>query len=296
MSTRRIDFSSDPNFVPTLLIVFCSMLFGLVPVFAKTLVEGGLAPPVVAFFRYGATALVMLPMLDLRRRSRSTTLIGIGTGAILGLGWIGYVAALDGGAVATVGVLYMTYPLFTLAVGLLLFGERPARVSILAGCLILFAAFLAVGTDGSLTPRQTVMALFAPLTFGIAINALTHKLAAIPPLARMASVTLGSSLCLIPLVASYPIAEITPTGAQWLHVLALAVLTALLPQYLYSVNAPKVGAARAAMAGSAELPTAFVMGWLFFGETIGVFQILAGGLVLTAICISPARPPAVKPR
>ncbi len=42
------------------------------------------------------------------------------------------------------------------------------------------------------------------------------------------------------------------------------------------------------MAGSVELPTMFIIGFMVFGESIGMIQILSGLLVMTAIVITPA--------
>ncbi len=41
----------------------------------------------------------------------------------MGIGWIGYVTALEKLPASTVGVLYMTYPVFTLATAWAVFGE-----------------------------------------------------------------------------------------------------------------------------------------------------------------------------
>ena len=67
-----------------------------------------------------------------------------------------------------------------------------------------------------------------------------------------------------------------------------AFFTALIPQYLYSTLASIIGPARLAMAGSFELPTMFLIGFMVFGESIGIIQILSAVLVMTAILITPA--------
>jgi drug/metabolite transporter (DMT)-like permease len=58
---------------------------------------------------------------------------------------------------------------------------------------------------------------------------------------------------------------------------------------LYSAAAHRVVAAGAAMAGSAELPTVFVIGAVFFGEGIGAGQLVAAGIIGLAIAMTTVR-------
>lgn len=74
-------------------------------------------------------------------------------------------------------------------------------------------------------------------------------------------------------------------------IVGIGLATALIPQLLYVSAAPFVGSARAAAAGAIDLPTVFVIGWLAFGESIGVPQLLGGALVITAVLITPSRQP-----
>src|SRR5690606_32647131 len=116
---------------------------GLVPYFARSLTEAGIAPPAVAFFRYMFPAVAFLPFLRLRGAMGRASLWGYCAGFCVGLGWVGYVRALDLMPVSAAGVLYMTYPLFTLVIGWALFADRPPGRAVLGGAMILVAAALA---------------------------------------------------------------------------------------------------------------------------------------------------------
>jgi drug/metabolite transporter (DMT)-like permease len=275
------------------MIALAALGFGLVPFFAKSLGDAGMPAPMVAFCRYFVAATALAPFLKLGRAGRTTTAWGILAGAMMALGWISYVEALKTVPVAVIGVLYMTYPVFTLAVAWIWFRDRPAGRSILAAALILGAAALAMSPASVGAGALPIMALSlaAPLSFGIAINILTSKLIHVPPISRIACVSVGAALGLAPLIAALevkPVLEIA--AAHWRLVVGLSLVTALVPQLLYSVYAPRIGAARAAMAGSVELPTMFLIGWFGFGEDIGPTHLVAAGLVLVAIVITPARP------
>ena len=69
----------------------------------------------------------------------------------------------------------------------------------------------------------------------------------------------------------------------------IALLTAVGPQWMYSAAAPNVGPARAAVAGSVELPMMFLVGYAWFGEELTVRQGIAGLLVLAAVLLVPSR-------
>lgn len=272
-----------------------SIGFGLVPLFARSLTDAGIAPPAVAFFRYTFAAVAFLPFLKLRGEAGKATLWGYCTGFGVGLGWVGYVKALTVLPVSVAGVFYMTYPLFTLIIGWLVFRDPPGRRSMLGALMIVGAAALAAKSAeelGTLTLTAVLLAFSAPLAFGLSINVLVRKQAMLPPLSRMSAFALGSSTGLLPLIATYPRAAVLPaTPDQWALVVALGFIAALLPQLIYTTFVPKIGGAKAAALGSIELPTMFAVGFFAFGEAIGLREVLAAALVLTAIVLTPSRKP-----
>jgi drug/metabolite transporter (DMT)-like permease len=276
----------------TVLVVLAAIGFGTVPFFAKGLSDAGLPAHAIALSRYALTAMVLLPFLRFRHGLWRATLWGMAAGVGLGLGWIGYVRALEYAPVSTVGVVYMTYPIFTLAIAWAFFGESPGRRASIAAIMILAAAALAM-SPAAISREQIpalVLSLAAPLAFGVAINLLTRKLIVLRPLSRMACVTLGSVLGLLPMFAGSDVVGAAQTiFAEWWLVAGLALATALIPQLIYTVNAPVIGSARTAMAGSIELPTMFAVGWLAFAEPIGAIQMIAGAIVVGAIALTPPR-------
>ena len=295
MSPQPVLTRTDPGeWIWLMLLLLAAVCFGIVPVFARALTEAGMAPEAVAFWRFALTALVGLPFLRLGRADRRWTLRGVGAGAAVGLGWIGYVEALEAMPVATAGVIYMTYPLFTLAFAWMLFAQRPGARALAAGGMVLAAAAIAIGPTGLAFggPGAVAAAFLAPMTFGLAIVVIVGWLVHMPAGARLATVSLGAVVGLAPLVAELPAAAILPGPGGWGTLLGIAVVTALVPQALYVVAAPRVGAARAAMTGSFELPTMFLAGWALFGEALGPGELAAGALVIAAILMTPpVRPP-----
>lgn len=273
-------------------VLFASICFGFVPYFSRGLTDQGLAPYAVAFYRYILAAIILLPALLMHRLKWREIIWGMVAGAVMGLGWVGYVTALETVPASTVGVLYMTYPVFTIVIAWALFGDQPTRRSLVAAGMIVIAAIIA-GSPASVAPDQIptlIVSLAAPFGFGFGICVLVHRLARIAPLARIASISLGSVIGLAPLILSSEVGEILPKGGNdWFLIIGIGLVTALIPQLIYTVCSPVIGATRTAVIGSIELPTMFAVGVLAFGEVITGAQAVACGLVLGAIALTQSR-------
>lgn len=273
-------------------VFVASVCFGLVPYFGRSLTEQGMAPFAVAFYRYVLAAIVLLPILLRQVKAWREVLWGLVTGVAMGLGWIGYVTALETLPVSTVGVLYMTYPVFTVIIAWLLFGDRPTRRALIASGLIVLAAVIA-GNPSAVPVGQLPALLFslaAPLGFGFGICVLVHRLSRIPPLARIASVSLGSFVGLVPLMLMSNADQILPkTTDGWILIAGIAIVSALVPQLIYSVCSPIIGTSRTAVIGSVELPTMFAVSVFAFGEQVTPPQAIACVLVVSAIILTRSR-------
>jgi len=134
---RWVNYVDD---VSTIIIIMTAICFGLVPWFAKELIDQGMASTAVAFYRYFFTAILLLPVLRFKNALKKECYWAIFSGACVGLGWIGYVEALKVVPISSVSVIYMTYPLVTLVASWALVGNVPNKQSIFAGFLILVAA------------------------------------------------------------------------------------------------------------------------------------------------------------
>ncbi len=284
--------SALPIFWAATGVLIASVCFGLVPFFGRSLTEQGMAPFAVAFYRYVLAAIVLLPILFRQTKAWREVLWGLVAGVVMGLGWIGYVTALETLPVSTVGVLYMTYPVFTVIVAWFLFGDRPTRRALIASGLILLAATIA-GNPSAVPVNQLPALLFslaAPLGFGFGICVLVHRLSRIPPLARIASVSLGSFLGLVPLMLMSDADQILPKDANdWFLIAGIAIVSALVPQLIYSVCSPIIGTSRTAVIGSVELPTMFAVSVFAFGEQLTLPQIIACVLIVSAIILTRSR-------
>lgn len=278
----------------TLVVVAASVGFGLVPLFARGLLEMGLAPAAIAFFRYAFSGLFLLPFLPLGRAKRRDALRLAGAGVLMGLGWVSYLQALQTTTVAATGVIYMTYPMFALLLAWLFVRQTPSPRA-WAGCAMVLAAAVLLfdGSVGGAASWALLLSLPAPILFALIIVVLTCLTPTLTTLEKLACGMIGSVVGLAPVVAlTDPAAFLPRDGSVWLTILAMGAMTALLPQLLYTVAAPRVGPGRAAAAGTVELPTMIALGWVMFGEAVGPREITASLLVLTAIVLVPSIAPA----
>ncbi|WP_102869097.1 DMT family transporter [Pseudovibrio exalbescens] len=285
----RISLSEIGPNTATALIAFTAVCFGLVPLFAKELQGQGVGSAAIALYRYIFSALMLSPFLPFSKgKLRQAGLMTV-TGVFLGLGWIGYLEAVKTVPVAVAGVVYMTYPLFVLLFAWILVGMRPTRNSVIAGGMIVVAAAL-VADPTVLTPDMSMallMAWTAPLGFGLLVVVLTTMVDRLTGLERMATGMLGATLGLAPGAIMAEGAAIVPTDWSMIATIAgLGFVTSVIPQVIYTFSCMRVGPARSGIAGSLELPTMFVIGYMAFGEALGPREIVAAAMVLAAVVIS----------
>jgi drug/metabolite transporter (DMT)-like permease len=287
--SRHLAVTADPR-VATLILVLASVCFGLVPGFARELQAQGLPDAAIAFYRYAFTAFVALPFLPRSRAKRGQALLLIGSGALMGLGWTGYLQLVGSNSIAAAGVIYMSYPAFAVLFAWALLGVRPGLRAWAACAAVLAAAALMMGGEsGPLDPLSLLWALPAPCFFGLMIVAISAMVPRLTTMERLGCTVLGAVVGLLPAVAATDPAALLPADESvWLSLLGLGLMTATVPQLLYILTAPTVGPARASAAGAVELPTMIVVGWLGFSEAFGLREGAAAILVLSAIAVSPS--------
>ncbi|WPZ33345.1 EamA family transporter [Thalassobaculum sp. OXR-137] len=283
----------------TLAVIAACVSFGMVPLFARLLQDAGMSAASIGFFRYASSALVMFPFLPLAREKRRDALRMLGAGIMMGIGWVSYLEALETQSVAMVGLVYMTYPVFALLLAWMLARQTPT-LRAWGGCALVLAAALMIfeggagGGTGGGASWALVLSLPAPIMFALIIVVLTCLTPRLTSMEQLACAMVGCVIGLAPLVAlTDPAAFVPRDGGVWLTLLAMGLVTALIPQMVYTIAAPKIGPGRSSAAGAVELPTMIALGWLAFGETVGVREIAASGLVLAAILLVP---PIAAPR
>lgn len=271
----------------TAAIVGASFAYASTSIFIRQLTETGMSVVAVAFFRFALTAVVLVRFVNLSAPKRRATAWGLLSGVVMGGGWIVYVRTIDSADVAIAGVVQMTYPLFALIAGWLLFNVGPTTRSLLSACLVVIAAFVGLGVGSGVAAGLSPLLFIAPATFGFSVSVLTERLGSLDPFERLASVAVGASTAMAPLLITLPLDEVLPTSLGSLGwVLAIGAISALIPMTIYAAAAPTIGSARSAAAGASELPTMFVIGAVCFGESVRLGHLAAAAIIVAAIALT----------
>lgn len=260
--------------------------FGLIPLFLHWGFAGGLTPETGLLWRYGGGLVLMAPLV-LVLGARAWRHIGraFSAGLAIGVGTVSLFYSYASLPVTLVILIFYTYPAFTLIFGRLFFGKAMTPRLLMAVVLVLLAAALIVrpDADAGITVGVLLFAFLGPmgfagyLTLAAEIGPSTHMAA------RINGVNLGALAVALPVswVVLDTLIPNAPVG--WLGAVCLALVTGVLSNALNLFGAALAGGARAAIAGSAELVTALLIGVLVFAEPFAWPYLVCAVLLLAAI-------------
>ncbi|MCY3830176.1 MAG: DMT family transporter [Rhodospirillaceae bacterium] len=268
------------------LVLVASACFGLGPALGQFAADNGLSPLTTTAWRFVIPVLVLSPFLPRAFAHGRLAFVGLAVGAIAALGMVAYFTALRHLSVATVSVIYFTYPLFTILLDRVLFGERIRRRAVAASLMIVAAAVVVVPA-GKLSGGQAeifLLAFAAPVGFAILIVALSRTLTPIPLLPRASIGLTGALAGLAPGFLLFDAGPLLPAAPQATAVLIVfAAATTVIPQLLYTAGSRHAGAGLTAIAGAFELVVALLVGWLWLGDSVLTREVIAGLLILAAL-------------
>ena len=260
------------------------LLFGFAGLFGKWL---ALSPLLIVL---GRTAIAAAVLAGLRARAvgrHGFALRLAGNGVVLAVHWIAFFAAIQASDVATGLLGFATFPLFTLAFGLAVGGERASPAEIGAALLVVLGLVV-------LTPAPS----FADATFvGLAWGALSGATFALLAhvnrrhAADHAAVDIAfaqnfwAAVVLLPVVLVA--AAVAPAGlghVGWRELGLLALLgvgCTALAHTLFVTSLRELSAATASVAVGLEPVYGIVLAHFLLGETPSL-RSLAGGLLILA--------------
>jgi len=265
-------------------------------------------PVVLSAARAVVSTLIATAFLTLRRREllkvRGRDLPFLAVFGILGLAMVhfAYFKTISLTGVATAILLEYLAPVIVLVFSVTLLGERftlalPSAVTLsVAGCALMVGA---LGPDGLVVPREGLIWGLSSAVF-FAGYSLMGKYAS----GRFAPWTLltyglgfASMFWLIVLGGPGPIITLLSDWRAAAAVLALAVVSTIIPfgAFLKALN--MIEATQASVTSTVEPVIAGVVAWFIFGEHLSALQLLGGVLVVAAVLLSQAstRVPAEMP-
>jgi drug/metabolite transporter (DMT)-like permease len=222
-------------------------------------------------------------------------------GVALALGGCGYAAqagcyfaALERIDASLLSLLLYTFPAMVAAAAVALGRERidGRRVAALALASGGLALVVAGAGAGALDPLGAALALTAAVVYTTYILVSDGSAGRLRPWVLSALVCSGAAVPLTlgaALLGELRPGELTPAGWGWLGCLALVSTVASIA--LFFAGLKRAGPTTASILATVEPLVTVVLAFIVFGETLGVPQLLGGGLVLSAVVMLNARIP-----
>ncbi|WP_210480934.1 DMT family transporter [Naasia sp. SYSU D00948] len=287
-----------------------ALLFGANGSVAKLVMQGGVDPAALTFFRcLGAALLSGAFVLAMDRRSLRVsrrTLLGCALLGVIGVAamqWL-YAVAIDRLPVGIALLLeYLGVPL--VAVVAWLFLSEPVRarlwgaIALVIGGLAVvaqvgaaqldalgivaalgaaaaLAAYFLLGERGVADAPPMVVAFWSML-FAALFWAVPSRWWEVPPSVLTTSVETGAG----------------PAAPVWLGLAWVIVLGSFAPYLLSYLAIKRLGATRSGILAAAEVVFAFAIAWLWLGESLTPAQAAGAGLVLAGILLAQTSRPRV---
>jgi drug/metabolite transporter (DMT)-like permease len=284
-------------------LVLGALLIAFSPILAKLAVDfGRIGPIAAAFWRVALAAPVFWVVLRLTRHG---PVVGQGRdawtvlwplllpGVFLGIDLALWHWSFQFTPVANATVLANFSAVLMVVIGWLWFRERPTLLLILGGVIGLFGVIWL--TLGTATPAVSAV---APTSFGdaLALGAacfyagylLTIKNVrarfGVAPVMMLSSA--ATALVLLIPAALSPRAFFPTSWAGWLPVLGLALVCHCLGQGLIAFALQRLSAGFSAVTLLIQPVAAGLWGWVILGQALTAGQMLAGGVVLTGVCLA----------
>jgi len=274
-------------------ILAAAVLWGSIGIVGRAAFRHGVTPLEAAFFRACISFIIMAafvlatdPGLLRVRRADLALFAAFGLVSIAVFFFV-YLFAISHTTVATAAILLYTAPAFVIVLSALLFREPFTRKKAAAVALAFAGCALVVRGYDPLSLRLNLPGVLAGLASGFtyAMYSIFGKTA----LRRYRPVTtltyaLGFGTVILGVVA-VPLGAVrlSHSPAAWVSIAYLALVTTLVAQWLYLAGLQRVEAGRASLVATIEPVIAAVLGYTFLGERLEVWQILGGGLVLSAV-------------
>ena len=269
----------------SLMIVMASSGFGLVPIFAQIMMQSGFSADAITLYRITIPFLLFVAWFNPRGLDFMETIRSMLLGMFAGIGMILFMRALAQTSAATVILLYYCYPFFSILLGSLLFGQKLTRNSLSSALLILLAVSLTLNPKSIEAQDLPLIlgSLLAPISFAMMIQYFAHPIKPMATDKRMVTSLAGTLLVVLPLsLLIEPVTVIPEHSTGYFWILAIGIVSAALPQYLFVKGAPLAGADNTASLSSLEVVVAMAMGMLILGQQLDRMQITAAALIVIA--------------
>jgi drug/metabolite transporter (DMT)-like permease len=267
--------------------------FGMMAIFAKEAYGAGLDVTALLAARFALAACVLWAIVTARRPARPPRRVVL---ACLGLGAIGYAAqagfffsALEHIDASLTSLLLYTYPALVSCGAVALRREHVTPWKALALGLASAGAALVLlggGTRG-LEATGVALALAAGATYAVYILIADGIVGKLDSFLLAALVATGAAATFA--VAGAAGGGLAFTAGGWTWIVAIALLSTVLPIVTFMLGMKRVGAPAASILSTLEPVVTVALAVALYGEQLGPLQALGGALVIAAVVALQAR-------
>jgi DME family drug/metabolite transporter len=272
-----------------LLVFTAAVLWSLIGIFSKGVLQAGVAPLEIAFWRAaiaGVFFLVHAMVAGRLRVASSSDAVSFMGFALFGVTvfYASLVLAIDTGGISLAFILLYSAPAFVVLAAWLLLGEALTPLKLALVTLALCGIVL-VSQDAGTGITVSTASLFWGLLSGLSYA--SYYIFGKWVLRRYAPVTIYALVLPIGALGLLPFVTFTPKPLHvWGLLLLLASVSTYLAYLVYYLGLQRVEASRAVLVATIEPVVAGALAALVFGERFGPFGLLGGLFVLLASVLS----------
>lgn len=273
------------------LVLVSAAGFGTLGIFGKLAAAVGLTIPTLLFFRFLLASVVVWSLLA--ARGRLVRLRGRDLAVGLGLGAFGYAVmsglyfwGLSFMTAGIAGIVLFTYPVFVVALAVLVLDERITRRTALALALTLLGVVLITGADPARAdPRGIAVVLAAAVVYASYITVSRIALTTVPADRLTAHVLPAAGATYLVVGTARDALAVPATGYEWGLVVAIAVVATALPIFTFFAGIARIGASRASIVSTTEPVVTLLLGAAVLDEPVTLATAAGGALVLVGVLL-----------
>ena len=241
----------------------------------------------ILFFRFALSAIVMFALLIVRREplpSGSTLLRLVMMGL---LGYVGssfaYLTALQYASSGLVALLLYLYPAFVSLLAILILHEQITLMKGIALSITLIGTALTVDPAGG-QAMGMLLGVLAAVFYSIYIIIGTEVLKRVSVI--QSSVVIFATAGIVSgVLMLFNGAALPATNTGWMAVLAIVLLTTVLPVIAFLAGLERIGPSNAAMVSTLEPVVTVILGAVWLNETLRPMTLIGGSLILIAVLL-----------
>lgn len=291
-----MDFTRSPAVAGTTWSLLAAAGFSAVSVLTMLATRDGASLSAVLAWRYVLASAVLGAFVALRpgepRMDRRDVwrwlVIGGGGQALLvwlALSSLAYITA------ATLGFLFYTYPAWVALIQAARGAEPIHRRTVVALLLSFLGIVLMVGAPeaGAAAWKGYALALAAAVVYGVYIPAMAWMQRDLPVAPTSTCAKAGSAVCFLALSAVDGSFTASLSPQAWGAVLALTLLSTVLPSVFFMMGLMRLGPVRTAIVATVEPFMTAVLGLLALQQPLTAATLTGGVLIVAAVVLLQAR-------